>query len=854
MSGVERETPPAGDRGREGQESSDSVPCQNSPILPGIDGVGDGNCLLSFLQVWSPAGPWWPTAIPREGGGTATATITTPAQMTAWADARRGVDNLYFHVNDLSPNTRKKGDKGDVTRIRGFHVDIDARPPEGGWPKDPSPERLVELAAHCVAEHARIGRDVVSDKFWASKGLKRPTAIIDSGGGFQCFWLLHDDEVVAPDAAEAVNRMLAALLDGDDAVVDVSRIMRLPGAVNLAGKKKRERGRMDSPTLLLEADGSRRFRAGDFPAPAVTVAPAATPAAGAVARVALSSDLPRVQNLDDLGPGVSDKLKAMIVQGTDPEEPGKYGSRSEAAWAVICMMVRAGCSNDQIAAVILDPDYKISGHVLDQPHPVPYAARQIERAREENPPPGPIVMPTALNLARAYREARRPHLLHHQQEFLEWDGAAYGAVADDAVRAGMWTFLETCRVEGEKGEEPKPLHPNSKVVSGAVDALKAVVHLSPPHDAARVLRWLDGRDGPDPAELVPSPGGVLNLRTGEVMPATPQLFARTGLDFTPDPAAPDPELWLKFLGQVWPDDDDPACIRTLQEFMGYLLTPDTRLQKALMMVGPPASGKGTILKVMARLVGLGNTTSPSMNSLSNGRFGLAPLLNKTLMTVGDMRIGPKTDIAALEENLLRITGEDRVSVDRKSISAVEVRLTARMAIATNELPRFNDSSGALARRLITLTQRQSFKDNPDMELEEKLARELPGILNWAMVGWRSVRDNKRITEPESSRVAARDLVDLASPVPEFVDDCCILGPFEVDKNELFETFRAWFKDRFGEEWRSGKVHFFKALYPCTPGVGDKNGSTPDGGRVKRVKGLKLNDFWAKGRIGGRASG
>lgn len=380
MTGVhEKGNAPRRETGGAQENGSEHDPCKITPKVAGIDGAGDENCLLSFLRVWSPSGPWWPTAIPREGGGTATATIMTPGEMTAWADARRGVDNLYFHVNDLSLNTRKKGEKGDVTRIRGFHVDIDPRPPEGGWPKDPSPERLVELAAHCEAEHARIGRLVVSDAFWASKGLKRPTAIIDSGGGFQCFWLLHDDEVVAPDTAEAVNRTLAALLDGDDAVVDVSRIMRLPGAVNLASKKKRDRGRVDSPTRLVEADGSRRFRAGDFPAPAVRVAPAANPAA--VARVVLASDLPTV-DLSTLP--LDDRWRAIIVQGEDLENPGRWSSRSHALWAVVCQMVRAGCTDDQIAAVILDPDYKISGHVYAQKtKPRKYAARQIERARAE---------------------------------------------------------------------------------------------------------------------------------------------------------------------------------------------------------------------------------------------------------------------------------------------------------------------------------------------------------------------------------------------------------------------------------------------------------------------------------------
>ena len=49
-----------------------------------------------------------------------------------------------------------------MTRIRGLHVDIDARAPEGGWPQsEPPPERLAALRDHCASEHARIARLVV---------------------------------------------------------------------------------------------------------------------------------------------------------------------------------------------------------------------------------------------------------------------------------------------------------------------------------------------------------------------------------------------------------------------------------------------------------------------------------------------------------------------------------------------------------------------------------------------------------------------------------------------------------------------------------------------------------------------
>ena len=85
------------------------------------------------------------------------------------------------------------------------------------------------------------------------------------------------------------------------------------------------------------------------------------------------------------------------------------------------------------------------------------------------------------------------------------------------------------------------------------------------------------------------------------VPPSPRFFNAFALDYDFDPAAPAPVEWLAFLGQVW--GDDPESIDCLQEWFGYLLTPDTRQQKILMMVGPKRSGRGTIARVLKALVG-----------------------------------------------------------------------------------------------------------------------------------------------------------------------------------------------------------------------------------------------------------
>ena len=59
------------------------------------------------------------------------------------------------------------------------------------------------------------------------------------------------------------------------------------------------------------------------------------------------------------------------------------------------------------------------------------------------------------------------------------------------------------------------------------------------------------------------------------------------------------------------------------------------------------------------------------------------------------------------ERLLSISGEDSITVDRKYRAPWTGRLPTRFLILTNELPRFADSSGALASRFVLLDPHES---------------------------------------------------------------------------------------------------------------------------------------------------
>ena len=308
--------------------------------------------------------------------------------------------------------------------------------------------------------------------------------------------------------------------------------------------------------------------------------------------------------------------------------------------------------------------------------------------------------------------------------------------------------------------------------------------------------WIGDKPGPWAAdqllatksELVHLPSLVSGL-SGYVLPATPRYFTTAALDYQFSVDAPPPATWLTFLSQLWPKD--VGSIGTLQEWFGYCLTPDTRQQKILLVVGPKRSGKGTVARVIRSLVGRENVAGPTLASLATN-FGLWPLLSKSLAIISDARLGGRTDSQIVVERLLSISGEDALTADRKNQEPVTAKLPTRLMILSNELPRLADSSGALAGRMIVLRLTESFYGREDHDLTTKLQGELAGILLWSIEGWRWLRQRGRFEQPESSRELIDGMADLSSPVGAFVRDRCLVGPsYRAAVDDLFAEWKLW---------------------------------------------------------------
>jgi putative DNA primase/helicase len=456
--------------------------------------------------------------------------------------------------------------------------------------------------------------------------------------------------------------------------------------------------------------------------------------------------------------------------------------------------------------------------------------------RDPDEPDGGEVKITASELdpmpvAREFIASRATYngdltLRYYRGEFYAWRRTHYRALPDDEVRSGLIQHIDQIASRISRG-----------IISNIVECLKAETITS---GHAEMPRWLCP-DPPFPAnELLPTQSGLVHLPSliaGKeyLHPSTPRFFSAQCLTYAFDPKAPKPEHWLTFLRTLWADD--LQSISTLQEWFGYCLLHDTRLQKMLLLIGPKRSGKGTIARVLRALIGEDNVAGPTLAGLGTN-FGLWPLLGKQLAIISDARLSGRTDSAIVTERLLSISGEDALTVDRKCLQPVTVKLPTRLMILTNELPRLGDSSGALAGRMIALVLQQSFYGREDHDLTDKLLAELPGILLWSIAGWQRLMARKRFVQPEAGRELTGEMEDLASPIGKFVRDRCMVGPeHEVATVDLYETYRRWCTSE-GKDHPVDAATFGRDLRAAVPGL--RREQVRDGSfRVRKYQGIGL---------------
>jgi P4 family phage/plasmid primase-like protien len=318
----------------------------------------------------------------------------------------------------------------------------------------------------------------------------------------------------------------------------------------------------------------------------------------------------------------------------------------------------------------------------------------------------------------------------------------------------------------------------------------------------QVLLWTDGvrRDGPElPRGYVALADGMMHLQTRECEPYrgrfVPKRIALTMAEAMAARNKP-PVMWESFLREGFDDN----TYQLVQEFIGYVLMPDQPFQKALWIYGRPGCGKSTIISIVKRLVGEGNYWSGKASDLSSKYIG-AQMLNKQFITIPDFRANREANRGL--EWILGVIGGDDVTVEDKYEKAFSAAVLGKTMIGSNELQSFPDSTGAVARRLITVQRGMRKSEDEDSFLEPRLASELGSILHWACDGLNALltrgRFNKALVDTKLQEHATAASNNVFAWAQERVE----WSPIDTDHNgrrrskfftpmvELFDDYRKW---------------------------------------------------------------
>jgi putative DNA primase/helicase len=232
--------------------------------------------------------------------------------------------------------------------------------------------------------------------------------------------------------------------------------------------------------------------------------------------------------------------------------------------------------------------------------------------------------------------------------------------------------------------------------------------------------------------LLTCANGTLDLRRGELRPASPIHLISLGNDVVFDPDATCPR-WLKFLHDVFNGDTD--LVAFFRRLAGYFLTGDTKEHKMFVAHGSGCNGKTTAEETIKKLLGgLAATSAFDTFVRSRGDRGprndIARLHRARLVVANESGQGHRLDEALIKT----LTGGDTIAARYLYAEHFEFQPHFKLLLVTNHRPKVDGSDDAIWRRLRLIPFEVSFEGREDRDLPAKLEAELPGILAWAVEG------------------------------------------------------------------------------------------------------------------------
>jgi putative DNA primase/helicase len=321
-------------------------------------------------------------------------------------------------------------------------------------------------------------------------------------------------------------------------------------------------------------------------------------------------------------------------------------------------------------------------------------------------------------------------------------------------------------------------------------------------------------------DLINFPNGMYSLSQGKLIEHDKSYMSSIQMSYEFNPNATCPG-WTKFIWEISAGDERRCNL--IQEMFGYAINRNMQLQKCFYLTGEGANGKSVLLKTLESLVGYKNATHIEL-AYMDSPFNRIQLMNSMVNICMDM----KTDVKGVESYFKAIVSGDPIDGCYKGKDIVNFIPKSKMFFAANEMLSMKTIDYSILRRIIFLKFEMKFVSDPkkdnemqiDYELQGKLEKELAGIFNWALTGYKSLIQNKMFTITQDQETLEYETKALNDNLIGFVEEYKAKPESNMvqrkNKKEVYTEYCNWCNDNNYRPWTSRRFWLrLKDILPYT---------------------------------------
>jgi putative DNA primase/helicase len=404
--------------------------------------------------------------------------------------------------------------------------------------------------------------------------------------------------------------------------------------------------------------------------------------------------------------------------------------------AVILALVKKGIIEQDIRSIF--ENYAIGEKYLEHNAHIDYLKHSIEQAKEfdnltDEERQDPLFISGALHkndsgkyhirIVSFQEYMNKKHMLkflEKERTFFRYNGKCYEQCTDDRLN-------HIC--QSELGKHRELFTPASKA---------NFIHFAIGNDLVDVEKAYE-----DQVRYLTMHNGLYDLSTYRQIPHDAGIFTTNLLPYDYDPGAKCPR-WVQYLDEVFLSDRD--TILFVQEAVGYAFHKSIPKAVLFFLIGDGGNGKSVFIDVISSLCGKENVCNISLNRLNDEKY-LPELFGKMINVSGET-----PNARCMNTDLIKsVVAGDWVTGREVYKKPSKFKPYAKHYLGMNTLPEIDDNTHGMWRRIHVINFPRKFSETEmDVELTGKLLDELSGIFNWALEGYRRLRDQGFIFSESAS--------------------------------------------------------------------------------------------------------